>query len=348
MSTPEEQKVPARKPRPSTAATNLQNLFAGGVLTGRQGAQSGEGQLPDQMNQVLLQAAQSTQGSVNTIQELPGVGTILRVPLDHILDSYYQTREQIDQIKYAQLIHSIKTLGFRQLLFVCRDPEQDDYYLPMMGGHIRKMAAKEAGLTEVPVVLIEYDKMSMGLGTAQENLGRQELNTIEKGNLFIRLRKDFKWSQEKLAAELGIEGIGRDHIAACELAARSAPDIQEMLIVKGDEGFRTASYLRRLDVLDEQEQGRATQVRAPIIQAFLEERITTDGVRVAIERLLKAGEETTEVIKGSIIQRIEQIEATTKRFEKYCRLVGDGPIFEEERKGLLQIQQTIQALLERS
>jgi hypothetical protein len=222
MSTPEEQKVPARKPRPSTAATNLQNLFAGGVLAGRQEAQSGEVQLPDQMNQVLLQAAQSTQGAVHTIQELPGVGTLLRVPLDHILESYYQTREQIDQIK------------------------------------------------------------------------------------------------------------------------------QEMLIVRGDEGLRTASYLRRLDVLDEQEKGRAAQVRAPIIQAFLEERITTDGVRVAVERLLKAGEETTEVTKGSMIQRIEQREATTKRFEKYCRLVGEGPIFEEERKGLLHIQQTIQALLERS
>lgn len=282
-------------------------------------------------------------------QLLPGVGEILTVPLDRIKDSPYQTREEIDELKYKQLIYSIKTLKQRIILFVCRDPEDEGYYFPMMGGHIRKMAAKEAGLTKIPVILIDYDRQALGLGTAQENLGRQDLNIIEKGKLFLLLRKDFKWSQERLAAELGIDGVGRDYIASCEIAAKDAPDIQRMLMIKKDGGIRAASYFRRLDAFCKEQPGKAEQMRASIIESFLNEEISTDEVRIRVERIMNSDGQTEVPTEDKVpfVKRFEKIEATKKSFQRFSRLMGEESPTEEERNVLTALRSDIDAILER-
>ncbi len=210
---------------------------------------------------------------------------VQKVAIDKILDSPYQTRDQMSPAKFAQLVHSIKTIGFQGFIPVRLHPEQEGYYQIVAGGHSRRNAARAAGETEIPIVIVDFDERQTGLGTALENLGREDLNIIEKGKLFLKLRHDFDLSQEALASELG-EDLSRNQIKECEAAALSALDIQAMLITK-EGGIRAAKYLRQLDKLDEQEPGRAVRERAPIIAAFLVEELTTDGVHGAVQEVIE-------------------------------------------------------------
>jgi ParB family transcriptional regulator, chromosome partitioning protein len=273
-----------------------------------------------------------------------GTSQLLRIPIDHILDSPFQDRESIDEEKYRALVQSMRERGFRGALVVTPIPEREGYYLPVFGGHLRKRAALEAGIYDLPVVVVDATREEIGLGTAIENLARQDLNTVEKGRLFTHLRKDHGWSQQELAEKLGIT---RDYIAQCELGAKSAPEIQKMLMMKGDGGFRAASYLRRLDKLDETEPGRATTLRVPLIEQFIAEAITTDDIKVAVEKILDPPEKQQREVRTEDMIRMRKIEETNKRLAQYSRLIGNNIPSAEERAALRQLHETIDALLKR-
>jgi len=236
---------------------------------------------------------------------------VQKVAIEKILDSPYQTREQMSPAKFAQLVHSIKTLGFQGFIPVRIHPEQNGYYQIVAGGHSRRNAAKAAGEAELPIVVVEFNERQTALGTALENIGREDLNTVEKGKLFLKFRLDFNLSQEELARELG-EDISRNQIKECEAAAMSAPDIQAML-VKKEGGIRAAKYLRQLDKLDSDEPGRAARERAPIIEAFLNEELTTDGVHGVVQQILQTVDQKrqgTELTVTSTPLRVKEHETT--------------------------------------
>ena len=181
---------------------------------------------------------------------------------------------------------------FKDLIPVRRHPTVSGKWQVARGGHTRLKAAKEAGLTAYPVIVVEYDNKRSALATARENLARvDELTPVEEGRLYLILKQEFGYVQEELARELE---ISRDRIKECEAAAQSAQDILEMFHrikdLGGDtnRGLRAAKYLRRLDVLNDRQAELAVRLRAPLIDAFLYERITTDGLDIATKRIVQA------------------------------------------------------------
>jgi hypothetical protein len=121
-----------------------------------------------------------------------------------------------------------------------------------------------------------------------------------------------------------------------------------------DRGFRVLTYLRQLDVLDEGKgnQGRAAQARAPLIAAFLNREISTDGVKVAVDRMLRPtaeqpafdGQSTFQV---EVIRRTERITATRKSWQRFLKEVGDAIPTQGERDELLALRREIDAVLAR-
>jgi ParB/RepB/Spo0J family partition protein len=287
----------------------------------------------------------------------PEVNVLLQrlkvVPIGRLRPGRYQKREKIDQEKYRQLVGQMKSEGLRYIFFVSVDQEDDSFYNPTMGGHIRLMAAKEVGIQEVLIFQEDYDQLRMAKGSVFENQGRQDLDIVAKGKTFQLFREDFGWTQERIAKELLIEG-GRDHVARCMLAAESAPDIQAMLMQDPDRGFRVLTYLRQLDVLDEGKgnQGRAARARAPIIAAFLNREISTDGVKVAVDQVLRpSAEQPTfegqSTFQVEVIRRTERITATRKSWQRFLKEVGDAVPTQGERDELLALRREIDAVLAR-
>lgn len=278
---------------------------------------------------------------------------ILDIVPDNILDSPYQSREQRNPERFQQLVHTIKTHGFNGILIVCPHPEHAGKYILVAGGHRRRDAARAANLSTIPCLLVDFDQQRIAMGTATENLVREDLSILDEGRLYLKLRQDTGWTQEQLAEQLE---ISRDRIKECEVATRDAPDIQEMLYLAGDRGLRAAKALRKLDKLDRLEQGivRAAAERAPLIQKFLSGELTTDGVQYAVDTILARSEKEQQYddkqeippeISSTEIRRQERMTTFLKRFASWQKLVGKAPLYTEERAALEQLIQEIQMYL---
>src|SRR5947207_7774681 len=220
-------------------------------------------------------------GSRESLSTLPPSRRLVTLPIDRIRPGRYQKRETVNEEEYQQLKDQIVELGLQFTAVVCHDPEDGKYYNLMMGGHLRIRAAAELGITEVQAVIQDYDRLRLAKGTYFENRGRQSLTIIEEGLVFQQLQEDEEWSQEKIAQELK---VNRSYVSLCILSANSAPDIQEMLRVDPRRGQRCFYYLRQLDDLGLE---KAMSLRAPIIEGFLSETISTDQVKLLVEQIIQ-------------------------------------------------------------
>jgi len=300
----------------------------------------------------------SAQGFLGYVEE-EGAETssykVLDIALDEIYDSHYQSREQRDPRRFHQLVHAIRTQGFQGVLVVCPHPQHEGKYQLIAGGHRRRDAAREAGLQTLPCLVVDYDRQRMAVGTASENLVREDLSLPDEGRLYLQLRQDAGWTQEQLAEQLE---ASRDRIKECEVVARDAEDIQQMLRAAGDHGLRAAKALRQLDRFDEPELGiwRAATERAPIIERFLGEELTTDGVQLAVtaaiarlqQQEILTGAEPVRDLSPQEIRRHERVSTLFKRFVSWQKLVGDQPLYPEERETLSRLAVEIQISLARS
>jgi len=84
----------------------------------------------------------------------PGV---LEVQIDLITPNPHQPRTKLDAEELNELAASIKEYGVIQPLIVSRDPEDEGYVL--VAGERRLIAAKQAGLDKVPVILREVNPL---------------------------------------------------------------------------------------------------------------------------------------------------------------------------------------------
>ena len=106
------------------------------------------------------------------------------VPLNSIELPSSQPRRYFDSQSMQSLVESIKTDGILQPLLV-RPLGQDKYEL--VAGERRYRAAKEVGLTEVPVVIRELTEQQALHIALVENLQREDLNPVEETEGILEL-----------------------------------------------------------------------------------------------------------------------------------------------------------------
>lgn len=122
------------------------------------------------------------------------------VPLSQIRPNPYQPRTVFDPEPLADLCRSIKETGLIQPLVV-RKVAENEYEL--IAGERRFLASKEAGLTNVPVVIREATRREMLELAMIENLQREDLNPMEEAEAYQRLATEFGMTQEEIAKRVG-------------------------------------------------------------------------------------------------------------------------------------------------
>ena len=121
------------------------------------------------------------------------------LPIHKIEPNRNQPRQDFDEEELQALSESLATHGVLQPLTV---RELNSGYYQIIAGERRWRAARIAGLTEVPVVIIEADdKKAMELALI-ENLQRQDLNPVEEALGYQSLMSDFGLTQEETAARV--------------------------------------------------------------------------------------------------------------------------------------------------
>jgi len=125
---------------------------------------------------------------------------VKRVPITDIRRNSLQPRQTFDEETLRELTASIIERGILQPLLV-RKAEGDQFEL--IAGERRLRAATQAGLADVPVIVIEaadHDSLELAL---IENLQRENLNMIEEAEGYQVLSEKYDLTQEQIAAKVG-------------------------------------------------------------------------------------------------------------------------------------------------
>ena len=111
-----------------------------------------------------------------------------------------QPRQDFDEEELEALADSLREHGMIQPITV---RALDNGYYQIIAGERRWRAARLAGLSEVPAVIIEADdKKAMELALI-ENLQRQDLNPVEEALGYQTLMTDYGMTQEDTAQRVG-------------------------------------------------------------------------------------------------------------------------------------------------
>lgn len=122
------------------------------------------------------------------------------LPIQKLEPNRKQPRQIFDEVALEELTASIRDHGMIQPIAV--RPLESGYY-QIIAGERRWRAARQAGLKEVPVIVIEADDKKAAELALIENLQRENLNPIEEARGYQSLMEDFDMSQEAAAASVG-------------------------------------------------------------------------------------------------------------------------------------------------
>ena len=175
----------------------------------------------------------------------PEVKSSLFLPISQVESCAAQPRKQFDPDALADLADSIRQHGIIQPLTVRK--LQSGYY-QIIAGERRWRAARLAGLSQVPVVVIEADdRKAMELALI-ENLQRSDLNPIEEALGYQELMGTYEMTQEQAAARVG---KSRPAVANALRLLSLSPAVLELV----KDGSLSAGHARALlPVKDEAQQ----------------------------------------------------------------------------------------------
>ena len=125
-----------------------------------------------------------------------------KVPIKDILRNKFQPRKYFDKESLEDLTNSIKEQGVIQPIVV-RPSKTNEGKYEIVAGERRWLASQNAGLHEVPVVVLNIDDVKSLEYAIVENVQRQDLNAIEEAKGYQRLVDDFSYNQEKLSKFIG-------------------------------------------------------------------------------------------------------------------------------------------------
>ncbi len=217
----------------------------------------------------------------------------LNVPISKVQPGLDQPRKRFNQESIQALADSIQENGVLQPLTV---RHLESGYYQIIAGERRWRAAKEAGLAEVPVIIIEADdRKVMELGLI-ENLQREDLNPIEEANGYLKLNTGFGLPQEEIAQR---KGKSSSAIANSLRLTELSPAVQKLVI----DGDLTAGHARALLALETGEQQEVAAQK--IIVQGMNVRQTEDLVKKMLKTSQSPEEEETKKEQNIYLKELE-------------------------------------------
>lgn len=181
-----------------------------------------------------------------TPQPPPSVpaATQMTVPVNCIRVNRFQPRKHMAPEALEDMVQSIRAHGVVQPLIVRRAGDQFE----LIAGERRLRAARQLGLTDVPVVVkeISSDQDSLEV-TLIENLQREDLNAIEEAEGYHQLADKFTMNQDDIAKRVG---KARATVTNA-LRILALPDDVKQMVVEGKLSGGHAKALLGVEISEE-------------------------------------------------------------------------------------------------
>ncbi len=150
-------------------------------------------------------------GLSSLIGDIKSTSTNNKLLISDVVRSKLQPRKNFDKQYLDDLTNSIKERGVVQPIIVRKSKDISGKY-EIIAGERRWLASQNAGLNEIPSIIIEADDLKSLEFAIVENVQRHDLNPIEEANGYKKLMDDFGYDQDKVAKFIG---KSRAHIANC-------------------------------------------------------------------------------------------------------------------------------------
>ena len=248
-------------------------------------------------------------------EETQEKGPYKLLPLHKIEPNRSQPRQDFDEEELAALSESIGTHGVIQPLTV---RELSGGYYQIIAGERRWRAARMAGLSEIPAVIIEADdRKAMELALI-ENLQRQDLNPVEESLGYQTLMNDYGLTQDETA-----QRVGKSRSAVAN--ALRLLNLPDEILEKVRSGALTPGHARAvLSLKDPKKQLEATQ------------KIIALGLSVRQAELLCKNMDTAPRKEPKVTLAVDYIGECEKSLSKH---LGRGvKIVNGKRKGHFELE----------
>ncbi len=217
-----------------------------------------------------------------------------KVDINSIKVSSFQPRKEFDEEAIRSLAESIKEKGVLQPLIVRK--KEEGYEL--IAGERRLRASKEAGLTEVPVIIKDLSDSEVLEIALIENLLRENLSAIEEAAAYQSLMDNFSHTQEKVAS---VVGKSRSYIANTLRLLTLPEEIKDLIAC----GKLSAGHARCLVGLDN---------ALILADKIIKEELSVRQVEMLVAKQ-KQGKKATEKNEEKASQRgdVNDIEESLKK-----------------------------------
>ena len=160
----------------------------------------------------------------------------LYLPISQVESHSGQPRKYFDEEALAELADSIREHGIIQPLTVRK---LSSGYYQIIAGERRWRAARLAGLSEIPAIVIEADDRKAAELAMIENLQREDLNPMEEAAGFQSLIENYHMTQEEAAQRVG---KSRSAVADSLRLLGLTPSVRAMV----EDGRLSAGHARTL------------------------------------------------------------------------------------------------------
>ena len=237
------------------------------------------------------------------------------LPIQKVEPNRNQPRQDFDEEELEALAESLSEHGIIQPLTV---RELDSGYYQIIAGERRWRAARMAGLSEVPVVVIEADDQKTMELALIENLQRQDLNPVEEAMGYRALMDDFGLTQEDAA-----QRVGKSRPAVAN--ALRLLNLPDAVLEKVRNGSLSAGHARAL-----------LSVKSEKKQLEIMQKIIALGLSVRQAELLCKNMSREPVQEKPVTLAVDYVSECEKQLSKH---LGRGvKIVNGKRKGRFELE----------
>ncbi len=238
------------------------------------------------------------------------------LPLSQIESCAGQPRKIFDEEKLAELAESIREHGIIQPLTVRK---LSSGYYQIIAGERRWRAARLAGLSEVPVSIIEADdRKAMELAMI-ENLQREDLNPMEEAEGYRSLIEQYDMTQEEAAQRVG---KSRSAVANAMRLLQLSQDIR--LLVENED--LSAGHARALLPLP-------AELQAEAVKTILANALSVRQTEQLVKRLQEKQEKPKKEKDPNAVDYVAAAERElSDRIGRACHII------QGRKKGRIEIE----------
>ena len=223
-----------------------------------------------------------------------GSGELLRIA--DVEPRRDQPRKVFEREALEALADSIAAYGVLQPIIVRQSASAEGTY-EIIAGERRWRAAKMAGLSEIPAVILDGDELKAAQVALIENIQREDLNPVEEAMGYGALIERFGLTQEQVAKQ-----VGKNRSTVTNMLRLL--DLPDEVLAMLSNGELTTGHARALLALDTAEDMLA------LAQRIIERGLSVRETEAAVKRMLEAAEEPAE-------ERVHpQIHAHMKELER--------------------------------